>query len=138
MKTLPIVLSCLLATAAGHAAVSEAEASRLGKDLTPIGAETGGNAARSIPAWNGGITTPPAGYKPGSHHPDPYAADQPLYTVSAANAGQYEGKLTAGQLAVMQAHPTYKLVVYPARRSASYPQRVYDATRSNATTAELV
>lgn len=138
MKTLPFAALFLLASAAGLAAVSEADASRLGKDLTPLGAQAAGNADGSIPAWNGGITTPPAGYKVGDHHPDPFPNDQPLYTVSAANAAQYEGKLTPGQLAVMRAHPSYKLIVYPTRRSASNPQRVYDATRRNATTAELI
>jgi hypothetical protein len=138
----PIVLSLLFTAAffalSARAAVSEAEAARLGKDLTPLGAERAGNADGSIPAWTGGITTPPAGYKVGDHHPDPFAADQPLYTVTPANAAQYESKLTAGYLALLKAYPDYKLIVYPTHRSASNPQRIYDATRSNATTAQLV
>lgn len=138
MKTSLAALLFLLASAAGLAAVSETDAARLGQDLTPLGAEMKGNADGSIPAWTGGIVTPPAGFKKGDHHPDPFAADQPLFTVNGANAAQYEGKLTAGQLAVLKAHPTYKLVVYPTRRSASSPQRVYDATRKNATSAKLV
>ena len=117
---------------------AESDPARLGRDLTPIGAEMKGNADGSIPAWTGGIPTPPAGYKPGAHHPDPFAADQPLYTVTAANAGQYDGKLTAGHLALLKAYPSYKLVVYPTRRSASYPQRVYDGTKQNATSARLI
>lgn len=119
-----------------HAA--DHDPARLGRDLTPLGAEMKGNADGSIPAWTGGITTPPAGYKPGDHHPDPFAADQPLYTISAGNAGQHEGRLTAGHLAVLKAYPNYKLTVYPSHRSASNPQRVYDATRQNAGAARLV
>lgn len=134
MKTaLSALLTLLLAATAGGA-----DAARLGQDLTPLGAETKGNADGTIPAWTGGITTPPAGYKVGDHHPDPFGADQPLYTITAANAGQYDGKVTAGQLAVMKAHPTYKLVVYPTRRSFSNPQRVYDATRQNVGSARLL
>ncbi|MSU24645.1 MAG: DUF1329 domain-containing protein [Opitutus sp.] len=121
-----------------HAAPSAADVARLGKDLTPLGAETAANADGSIPAWNGGILTPLAGYKVGDHHADPFAGDQPLYTVTPANAGQHEGKLTVGTLALLKAYPDYKLVVYPTRRSASNPQRVYDATRQNAATAKLV
>ena len=34
---------------------------RLSDDLTPMGSERAGNAAGTIPAWTGGITTPPAG-----------------------------------------------------------------------------
>ena len=32
-----------------------------------------GNADGTIPAWDGGITTPPPGYKPGMHQRDPCA-----------------------------------------------------------------
>ncbi|MBI5767511.1 MAG: DUF1329 domain-containing protein [Verrucomicrobia bacterium] len=125
--------SCLLS-----AAVPESEAARLGKDLTPLGAQAAANADGTIPAWNGGIMTPPAGYKTGQHHPDPFASDQPLYTVTPGNAAQYEAKLTPGTLAVLKAYADYKLVVYPTRRSAANPQRVYDATRKIATSAKLV
>ncbi len=135
-RLLPL-LACLLSPTA-RAAVAEAEAARLGQDLTPLGAETKASADGTIPAWTGGITTPPAGYKPGAHHPDPFAADQPMFTVTAGNAAAHDGRITAGQLAVLKAYPNYKLVVYPTRRSASNPQRIYDATRKNATTAQLV
>jgi hypothetical protein len=142
MKTLSrsILLSCsLLAVAAttAHAAVSAAEAARLGADLTPLGAETAGNAAGTIPKWNGGILTPPAGYKVGDHHPDPFASDQPRFTITPSNFTQHEAQLTAGSVALLKAYPSYKLIVYPTRRSVSNPQRIYDATKANATTAVL-
>lgn len=130
-------LFCLVPFAVLRAGISDTEAARLGQDLTPLGAEKAGNAAGTIPAWTGGITTPPAGYKVGDHHPDPYAGDTPLYTVTPANAGQYEAQLTAGSLALLKAYPDYKLVVYPTHRSASNPQRIYDATKAHATTAHL-
>ena len=120
-----------------HAAVKPSEAARLGADLTPLGAETAGNADGTIPAWNGGILTPPAGYKVGDHHPDPFAADKPLYTVTPSNLGQYESKLTAGSVSLLKAYADYKLIVYPTRRSANAPQRIYDATKANATTGTL-
>ncbi len=133
-----LTLLLTLAAAAAHAAVPASEAARLGGDLTPLGAETAGNAAGTIPAWNGGILTPPAGYKVGDHHPDPFAADQPRFTVTPANLAQHEAQLTAGSVALLKAYPsTYKLVVYPTRRSVSNPQRIYDATKANATTAVL-
>ena len=130
--------SALLALALGaSAALSPADAERLGKDLTPLGGEKAGNAAGTIPAWDGGITTPPAGYKVGMHHPDPFAADAAQFTITGANADQYADKLSAGHLALLKAYPTYKMPVYPTRRSASNPQRVYDATKKYATTARL-
>src|SRR6478735_9995949 len=90
----------LLAGANALAAVSAAEAAKLGAELTPPGAEKAGNADGSIPAWDGGLTSAAqAGvpnFKPGEHHPDPFATDKPLYTVTAANMGQYANKLTEG------------------------------------------
>ncbi len=127
---------CLLALGA-HAGISAAEANRLGHDLTPLGGEMAGNADGTIPAWTGGITTPPAGYVVGMHHPDPFKDDQVLFTITAANADKYADKLTAGHLALLKAYPDYKMPVYPTHRSASNPQRIYDATKQYATTATL-
>jgi len=106
--------------------------------LTPLGAERAGNADGSIPAWDGGITTPPTNYKVGDHHPDPYASDQALHTITAQNLSEYVDTVTAGHAALLQAYPDYKLVVYPTHRSAANPQRIYDAAKRNATTATLV
>lgn len=137
MKKLILSTLFTLAAAGLSAAISADQAARLGVDLTPLGGEKAGSADGLIPAWDGGITTPPAGYKVGDHHPDPYAADRPLYTVTPANFSQYQDKLTAGHVALLKAYPDYKLEVYPTHRSASNPQRVYDETKKNATTARL-
>ena len=122
---------------AAQAAVAAADAARLGNDLTPLGGEKAGNADGSIPAWTGGITTAPAGYTVGMHHPDPFKDDQVLFRISAANADKYADKLTAGHVALMKAYPDYTMPVYASHRSASNPQRVYDATKEHATTASL-
>ena len=121
-----------------QAKVDAAQAARLGQDLTPLGGERAANAAGTIPVWEGGLTTPPASYQPGMHHPDPYAADAALYTVTAQNLGQYQQVLPAGLQTLIQTHPDYKLRVFPTRRSAAAPQYVYDATKANATKAELI
>ena len=120
------------------AAISADEVARLGKDLTPIGAEKAGNADGTIPAWEGGITTPPAGYQKGDHHPDPFADDKVLFTITAANMDQYKDKLTVGYMEMLKAYDSFKMNIYPTRRSAASPQRIYDATRRSAATAELV
>src|SRR5882757_5535466 len=119
-KSLLLVLSFLSSVLWAQAAISAADASRLGNDLTPLGGEKAGNADGSIPAWTGGITTAPAGYTPGMHNPD-----------------QYAGKLSAGHLALLKAYPDYVMPVYATHRSASNPQRIYDATKQSATTAAL-
>jgi hypothetical protein len=119
------------------AEISAADAAKLGASLTPVGAEKAGNAANTIPAWDGGITRPPAGYKPGSFFVDPFPADKPLFTIEGKNAAQYKDQLTPGQMAMLQKYPTYKMVVYPTRRTASFPQCHYNETRDCATKAKL-
>ncbi|RFC45658.1 MAG: Protein of unknown function (DUF1329) [Verrucomicrobia bacterium] len=137
MKRLFLPILFVIAATALPAAISDTAAARLGADLTPLGGEKAGNADGSIPAWTGGITTPPAGYTVGDHHADPFAGEQPLYTVSAANADHYKNRLTEGYQALLRAYPDYKLLVYPTHRSAANPQRIYDATLKNATVAKL-
>jgi len=126
-------------TGVANAKISAAEAQKLQGELTPMGAVKGANADGSIPAWNGGITSAPAGYEVGKHHVDPFPGDKVQYTITAANAEQYKDVLTAGQLALFKTYPdTFKMNVYETRRSASYPQYVYDANLKNATSAELI
>jgi hypothetical protein len=137
IKTMTCLLTALFISGQGFAAISAEQADRLGKDLTPMGAEKAGNAAGTIPAWDGGITTPPAGYEKGMHLIDPFAADKVQFTITADNMEQYADKLTAGQQAMLKAYPSYKMNIYPTHRSASAPQRIYDATRAVAVTAQL-
>ncbi len=131
------VLMFACAATSVSAGITADQIARLGADLTPLGAEQAGNQDGTIPPWEGGITTPPAGYQPGDHHPDPYADDDILFTITAANLSQYVGTVTPGHQAMLKTYETFKLNVYPTRRSASYPQRIYDATRKVAATAQL-
>jgi hypothetical protein len=136
-----LAAACLMMGAA-VAAVSPQDAERLGADLTPLGGEKAANADGSIPAWTGGIKSPTeAGFpnhKPGGHYGDPYASDKPLFTITAANMDQYAAKLTEGHKKLLQTYKnTYKMLVYPTHRSAAVPQRIYDATKRIATTANL-
>ncbi len=134
-----IALLMLLSTSAVFAKVSAEEAAKLGKELTPLGGEKAGNADGTIPAWDGGITEPPAGYVAGKHHVDPYAGDDVLFTITPDNMGEHADKLTPGHKALLETYPeSYSMKVYPSHRSASVPQRIYDATKKVATTAELV
>lgn len=122
----------------GWTAATPEEVARLGKDLTFVGAEKAGNKAGTIPAWEGGITTPPAGYQKGGDYVDPYADDKILFTIDASNMDKYADQLTDGYKAMLKAYPTFKLNIYPTHRSNSMPQRIYDATRRIAEKAELV
>ena len=132
-----LVLGCVLASPAA-ADVTADQIARLGADLTPLGGERAGNAEGTIPEWTGGITEPPAGYVLGEHHRDPHAGDQPLFVISAANLDEHRERLSIGHQRMLEAYSTFEIPVYQTRRSASVPQRIYDATRSVAATAQLV
>lgn len=128
------LLSAALLAPAANAAVSEDEAKRLGQDLTPIGAERAGNADGSIPAWTGGLPGNAAGLRANGTPDDPFADEQPLFTVNASNYEQYRALLTDGQVAMLKRYPdTYHLPVYPTHRSVGVPETVASQAARNAT-----
>lgn len=133
-SAIALVLSC-----SAMAKISPEQAARLGNDLTPMGAEKAANADGSVPAWTGGITEAPAGYTAGMHHPDPFKDDKVLVTIDKSNLDQYKALLSPGQIKLFEIYSdTYKMNIYQTRRTASFPQYVYDATKAIATKAELV
>lgn len=142
IKNLVVTTSAIalaLSVSFAQAKVSQEQASKLGSELTPLGGEKAGNADGSIPAWDGGITTPPAGYKAGDFHPDPFPGDKVLFTITGQNYKEHADFLSAGQVKLFETYPdTYKMPVYQTRRTASNPQFVYDATKANASRAELI
>ncbi|WP_025109310.1 DUF1329 domain-containing protein [Pseudomonas sp. H1h] len=127
----------LLATSV-MAAVPAAEADKLGKSLTPMGAEMAGNADGSIPAWkplpkNAG-TVDSKGFLS-----DPFGSEKPLFTITAQNVDQYKDKLAPGQYAMFKRYPdTFKMPVYPSHRGSTVPDDVFAAIKKNATTTNLV
>jgi hypothetical protein len=134
-----VAVSLAIVSTATLAKVSPTEVAKLSKELTPIGAVRAANKDGSIPAWNGGITSVPAGYTVGDHHIDPFSTDKVKYTITAANVAEYKAMLTPGQVKLFETYPdTYKMNVYQSRRSASYPEHVYQASIDNAGRTELV
>jgi hypothetical protein len=84
-----------LCASGAYAAVSADEAKQLGTTLTAVGAEKQASDDGSIPAYGGGLTTPPVGFQKGSGiRPDPFAGEKPLYSVDAKNMDKYADKLT--------------------------------------------
>ena len=133
-----LAIAMTMACGGAMAAVSADEAARLKSELTPFGAEKAGNKDGTIPAWSGGHTTPIPGDKPGGRRGDPFKTDKPLFSINAKNADQYADKLSDGQKAMLKKFAdTYRIDVYPTRRTAAAPQWVYDNTFKNATRARL-
>ena len=131
------VSAAVLVLVAGgvQAAVSEAEAAKLGKELTPVGAERAGNKDGSIPEFKGG--TPKGKLKLGDPRGDPYAGEKPLFSIDASNVDKYKDKLTAGQIELIKTRKGYRMDVYPTHRSCGYPDIINERTKKNATLAKL-
>ncbi len=141
------VVLILVVPATSFAKVSAEVARELKSSLTPYGALRAGNGknvvtGEGIPEWTGGITRAqiPSTYKrSGQHHPDIYASDKPLFTITAQNYNQYEDKLPKGMKALFATYPdSFRMPVYQSRRSHSAPDWIYAKTFSNATAASLV
>jgi Protein of unknown function (DUF1329) len=130
--------TCAVLAGLAQAAVSADEARQLGTTLTEFGAIKAGNADGSIPAYTGGYTGTPAGFKPGSGvWVDPFKDDKPLFRIDSKNMAQYADKLSEGQKNLLRTYPTtYYMDIYPSRRSAAYPDKMLKATVRNATTCK--
>ncbi|MBC3364665.1 MULTISPECIES: DUF1329 domain-containing protein [Pseudomonas] len=127
----------LLATSV-MAAVPAAEADKLGKSLTPMGAEMAGNADGSISAWKPMAKN--AGSVDGKGFlADPYASEKPVFTITSQNVDQYKAKLAPGQYAMFKRYPeTFKMPVYPTHRGATVPDEVLASIKKNAVNTKLV
>lgn len=139
-KTLASSILAISLAAAGPAVmakVSEEEAARLGNELTPVGAERAGNGDE-IPEWTGGYDTPPANFSEGGHYLDPFPEDEPLFVIDRSNVEEHKERLSPGQVAMIKRYDDYKIPVFKTRRSAGYPERIYEKARKNATTTTLV
>jgi hypothetical protein len=129
-------LALAFATPAALAKVGPDEAGKLGKDLTPIGAEKAGNSAGTIPAW-----TPytQAGNLKGEYTSDAKIdSEKPLYTITKGNFAQYADTLSEGHKYLLKTNDTYKMNVYPSHRMTAWPEFIYKATAENAVNCELV
>ena len=138
MRTMKTILALAIASTAGLAlaGVTADEAGKLGKSLTAIGAEKDGNKDGSIPAYSGGMTTVPAGFKTGDMRPDPYAAEKPLYSVDGKNVDKYADKLSEGAKALLKKNADYRIDVYKTHRSAAVPKFVEENTAKCAVSAK--
>jgi Protein of unknown function (DUF1329) len=150
-----VALACVLAAAPSMAAVTAADAAKLGQTLTPSGAEAAGNTAGTIPAWQGRKAYRPEQFT--LHAADLQALkksgaqgvvkaiapngvgldDKPRIVITKANAAQYAAQLTAGHRALLDQVPDFQLRVYPGVRGAFNLPEVDAAIRENATRATL-
>ena len=119
----------------GAALAQDLKSGALAPSLTPMGAERAASKDGTIPAWDGKpVNTPPGA---GNKRPDPFAAEKPLVSITAANMAQHAERLTDGTRALLAKWPGMRIDVYPTHRSAVFSQAIYDAVAQNATRAKL-
>ncbi len=129
MKKVLALVSTVLITAG---TVSEVSAN---PENTPMGSLIAGDG-KDIPRWEGGLTQVPEGFD--DHYIDPFKQDTPNFYIDNTNVDQHKERLSDGQIALLKKHPEYRFPIYDARRTAAYPQSVYDALKGNVDTAELL
>ena len=131
----PMAMLLCVSTTSTWAKVSSTEAKKLETELTQMGAEKAGNLSGTIPAYTGGL----AQDKNANPLTNPFADDQPLFTITHENLEQYKDQLSDGQLALFKKYPdSYKMPIYKTRRSASYPSNLTNKILKNVTNTELV
>ena len=118
------------------AEVLNKDMSRLGKDLTPVGAERKGNGS-DIPSWNGGLKQSKS-HEAGSFHSNPYFREKPLFSINIKNLEQHKDRLSYGSQQLLKQYPSMEMPVYKSHRSASYPDYVYEGIKNNGSNAKLM
>lgn len=119
--------------------MAQPDFSRLGNDLTPVGAERAGNAAGTIPEWTGGLSSDAGARLSDGFAENPYAGEQPEFVITAQNYQDYSDNLTPGQIAMFERYPeTFRMPVYQTHRSVGYNDYVYDEVKRQAGRAQLV
>ena len=132
------IIAISLGASHASAKVSAVESEKLGRELTPVGAERAGNASGSIPEWTGGIIKAPAGYVEGKPYVDPFANDKIKFTINKSNMAEYSDNLSSGQKAMLSKYDSYKLNVYPTRRSVGVSNETIKRVKENSLNAEMV
>jgi hypothetical protein len=128
-----LVALALALVGPARAALTPEEARLLGTSLTEVGAERAGSADGTIPAYTGGLVTPPPGYLAGSgSRPDPFAGEQPLFSIDARNAEAHAARLSEGVRALMRRYPDFRIDVYPTHRTVAFPRFVVENTLRSA------
>jgi len=135
LKHMLVSICVLLASGGALAKAAPDQVARLGKDLTPVGAEKAGNKDGTIPAWEPGQQK---GKLAGDYASNPAVEAEPIkFTITAANMAQYAGNLSEGHKNLLKTFKDYKMNVYQSHRNVAWPDFIYKATAKNAANCEL-
>jgi hypothetical protein len=128
------------ASSPAGAKVSAEKAAELGgPKYTCAGGEKAGTST-GVAEFTGKFDgTWPGVKKPYGFEPGPYAAEKPLFSITAQNMAQYQDKLTPGMKALFAKYPAqFRMDVYPSHRDFKDDARVCERSKQNAVTSEIV
>lgn len=127
--------SALALTFNAHAKAPADQVAKLGKELTPVGAEAGPSADGLVPKWT---PAKQQGKLSGEFASDPtIEAEKPQFTITAAELAKYGDKLSEGHKYLLKTFKTYKMQVYPSHRNVAWPDFIYKSTAENAANCTL-
>jgi hypothetical protein len=134
MKWYAAVLPALMAWLVFPVWAAPADAARLQRDLTPVGAERAGNRDGSIPRWQ-------ADKLSDAEHLQWMAAiagEEQLFRIEHHNLEQHRALLSPGMQALFARYPdSFAIPVYKSHRTARQPQWTYDNTVKNLRDARM-
>lgn len=131
-ETLRGLILAALMGGAGGALGQTATLSSTAPGLEACGADIAAQPEQGVPAWTGGLSSPPAGYRAGDYYPDPFPSDQPLFVVDSANRERYGEWMVPGLQALLERYPdTFRIPVYETRRTHALAPRFYRNCRLN-------
>lgn len=112
------------------------DATRLGKDLNPLGGEIKGNKDGSIPAWTEENVFP--GWSAGKDAAKfyKYRDEKALFVIDAGNVDKHADKLAPGLLKLVKSY-NMKLPVYPSHRTCQALDFFAENTRKNVSAAKI-
>lgn len=92
-----------------------------------LGADPNPSPDGWVSAWTGGL--PLVSLTEQGHHQDPFREDRVIDVINTRNLAEYDRYVSEGLKALMNAYPdTFKVPLYPSRRSVSYPGWYYENT----------
>lgn len=118
--------------------VLAADVDKLGTELSPVGAEKGGNKDGSIPPL-GAKSTPKDGWAYGKNREDywEYSKEKPLFSIDASNVEKYADKLSPAQAVLIKQTKGYRMDIYPSHRNCGYPDFAQANAKTNAAHAKI-
>ena len=134
-----LILSAALLLPTAQAKPTPEQIAQLGGDkLSCIGAEKAGSKSGVGPYTGKWLESWPGLKDPKGYDPGPYAAEKPLFTITADNSAQYTDRLSEGQKALLKKYPkNFRMPVYASHRDFRFPDVGCAATKQNAATAQL-